>query len=124
MEETITLGGAILESLQLSGIYHTEKEKLIKNAPYHLNIIDELHANENSHSRILVKILQYQGNNRHVNLDSYDFTGAKPAHCIYHDKWNGLFAENMDSLVDLFYKNISKVFDVWKVICNENQISE
>ena len=28
--------------------------------PYHLNLIDELHANENAHSRILVKLLQYE----------------------------------------------------------------
>lgn len=28
--------------------------------PYHLNIIDELHINENGHSRILCKLLQYQ----------------------------------------------------------------
>lgn len=28
--------------------------------PYHLNIIDELHINENSHSRILCKLLQYK----------------------------------------------------------------
>ena len=26
--------------------------------PYHFNVIDELHANENAHSRILQKILQ------------------------------------------------------------------
>ena len=34
------------------------KEKLL--LPYHLNIIDELHINENAHSRILLKLLQYQ----------------------------------------------------------------
>lgn len=28
--------------------------------PYHLNLIDEMHINENGHSRILYKILQYQ----------------------------------------------------------------
>lgn len=27
---------------------------------YHINIIDELHINENGHSRILLKLLQYQ----------------------------------------------------------------
>ena len=34
------------------------KEKLL--LPYHLNVIDELHINENAHSRILLKLLQYQ----------------------------------------------------------------
>lgn len=37
-------------------VFHKkEKEK----QAYHINIIDELHANENAHSRILVKLLQY-----------------------------------------------------------------
>jgi hypothetical protein len=31
-----------------------------KNLPYNINVIDELHANENAHSRILRKLLQYQ----------------------------------------------------------------
>ena len=31
-----------------------------KNLPYNINVIDELHANENAHSRILQKLLQYQ----------------------------------------------------------------
>jgi hypothetical protein len=30
-----------------------------KNLPYNINVIDELHANENAHSRILRKLLQY-----------------------------------------------------------------
>ncbi len=34
------------------------KEKLL--LPYHMNIIDELHINENGHSRILLKLLQYR----------------------------------------------------------------
>lgn len=34
------------------------KEKL--RLPYHMNIIDELHINENGHSRILLKLLQYR----------------------------------------------------------------
>ena len=28
--------------------------------PYHLNLIDELHINENGHSRILCKLLRYK----------------------------------------------------------------
>ena len=38
-----------------------EKYSLLKQSlPYHLNVIDELHINENAHSRILCKLLQYQ----------------------------------------------------------------
>ena len=36
--------------------YKEEKHKL----PYHLNVIDELHINENAHSRILMKLLCYK----------------------------------------------------------------
>lgn len=61
----------ISNSLKLSKAYNDERKNLIKNAPYHLNIIDEVHANENSHSRILVRILQYQEDNQYSNLISF-----------------------------------------------------
>lgn len=39
--------------------------------PYRLNVIDELHINENGHSRILVKLLQYRSDNgKYVFLES------------------------------------------------------
>ena len=37
--------------------YIARKEK---DLPYNINVIDELHANENAHSRILCKLLQYK----------------------------------------------------------------
>ena len=37
-------------------IYQNEKKKL----PFHINIIDELRADENAHSRILAKFLMYE----------------------------------------------------------------
>lgn len=44
-----------------------EKQKL----PYHLNIIDELHINENAHSRILYKLLLYKNiEGKHEFLES------------------------------------------------------
>lgn len=42
----------------LSFLVQKERERL--SLPYHINIIDELHINENGHSRILLKLLQYQ----------------------------------------------------------------
>ena len=36
------------------------KEEWLSKLPYHLNVIDELHINENAHSRILTKLLQYK----------------------------------------------------------------
>lgn len=39
--------------------------------PYRLNVIDELHINENGHSRILTKLLQYRNKNgKYVFLES------------------------------------------------------
>ena len=48
-----------------------EKEKYLLELPYHINIIDELHINENAHSRILAKLLQYRNKTgRYVILES------------------------------------------------------
>ena len=48
-------------------LFSDEFNKLIKQErlalPYHLNIIDELHINENAHSRILYKLLQFINTN-------------------------------------------------------------
>ena len=35
-------------------------ERINLKKPYHLNVIDELHINENAHSRILFKLLIYK----------------------------------------------------------------
>lgn len=39
--------------------------------PYHLNVIDEMSVNENSHSRFLIKLLGYRENGRHPVLESF-----------------------------------------------------
>lgn len=36
-----------------------KKRVLLAQLPYHINVIDELHINENAHSRILAKLLQF-----------------------------------------------------------------
>jgi len=38
-------------------------DKAIEKLPYHINLIDELHANENAHSRILEKLLKQKTHN-------------------------------------------------------------
>lgn len=40
-----------------------EKQEKLYLLPYHLNVIDELHINENAHSRILTKLLLYRSEN-------------------------------------------------------------
>ena len=39
--------------------------------PYHINVIDELHANENAHTRILVKLLNYSREKNFPILQSF-----------------------------------------------------
>lgn len=50
----------------------TEKynDEVIK-LPYHINLIDELHADENAHSRIFAKLLRYKDKNEYPFLKSF-----------------------------------------------------
>ena len=49
-----------------------EKHKeAMKSYPYNINIIDELHADENAHSRILMKLLQFNEDKSFPILDSF-----------------------------------------------------
>ena len=48
-------------------VYKREENLL----PFHFNVIDELHANENAHTRILQKILQYKYQNEYPFLLSF-----------------------------------------------------
>lgn len=52
---------------QYQKIYTEEASK----KPFNLNIIDELHANENAHTRILIKLLKYTQADRYVILESF-----------------------------------------------------
>lgn len=51
----------------LSDYYKEQKENL----PFHVNVIDELHANENAHTRILTKLLKYRTDGKHIILSSF-----------------------------------------------------
>ena len=48
------------EILQLTEVFARKYRKLLPQMPYNINVIDELHINENGHSRILKKLLQYK----------------------------------------------------------------
>lgn len=53
--------------VEFQNIYVEETAKL----PYHINVIDELHADENSHSRIFAKLLRYQVNSKFSLLEHF-----------------------------------------------------
>lgn len=54
---------------ELSKIREKERQKL----PYNFNLIDELHANENAHTRILLKLLNYNISEEYAFLKSFLF---------------------------------------------------
>ena len=43
----------------------------IANLPYHINVIDELNADENAHSRIFAQLLRYKKNNKYPFLENF-----------------------------------------------------
>ena len=67
--------------IDFAAFFMEQKEKERLALPYHINIIDELHINENGHSRILLKLLQYQNEQgeytflhsliHHINIHSH-----------------------------------------------------
>ena len=52
---------------ELADYYSKEKERL----PFHINVIDELHASENAHTRILTKLLKYRTDGKPIVLSSF-----------------------------------------------------
>lgn len=54
-------------SSKLMQLYESNKAEL----PYHINVIDLLHANENAHSRILLQLLQQNASGRYETLESF-----------------------------------------------------
>ena len=48
------------DALALAEILSKLLAKTRRSLPYNINVIDELHANENAHSRILCKLLQFR----------------------------------------------------------------
>ena len=48
------------ELLRLAGEFSIHYSQLKQKLPYHINVIDELHVNENANSRILSSLLQYE----------------------------------------------------------------
>ena len=54
--------------LELVNYYSGIKRQMEAKLPYHLNVIDELYINENGHSRILAKLLQYKSENQQYDM--------------------------------------------------------
>ena len=69
----------IEDCFRFSEILQRGLDNLIAFKPFHINVIDELHINENGHSRILCKLLQYRTKRGNYELlESFlSFVGEK-----------------------------------------------
>lgn len=65
--------------IKLVDNFSSAYSRLKTTQPYHINIIEELHANENANSRILAALFRYRDNGDYVILKSFidSFLGAK-----------------------------------------------
>jgi len=61
----------IAEDFELAKVLGDFYENQEASLPFHINVIDELHANENAHSRILTQLLKYKEDGKHVILSSF-----------------------------------------------------
>lgn len=92
----------LAENIKLAkalGDYYEEQEAAL---PFHINVIDELHANENAHTRILTHLLKYKEDGKHIilasflkqiptfNVESFDIENS----IVYFNK------DNIDGLIE------------------------
>lgn len=85
------------ELAKVLGDFYDEQEAAL---PFHINVIDELHATENAHTRILTHLLKYKEDGKYVilssflkqipmfNVDSFDIEKSKV--CFNRDNIDGL----------------------------------
>lgn len=70
------------EILRLTDKFAQKYRELLPQMPYNINVIDELHINENGHSRILTKLLQFKNQDgKYEILESLLKYIVNVAHC-------------------------------------------
>ena len=72
-----------IDILKFAEELHNDIEKIKEKLPYNINVIDELHINENAHSRILYKLLQYKN-----DLGQYEILESLVNYIIKHCRKN------------------------------------
>ena len=65
------LSNEVDDFFQFLEVFSTKYGELAKSIPYHINVIDELHVNENANSRILAALLQYNEGGDFTLLKSF-----------------------------------------------------
>jgi len=59
------------ETIKLVDQFKEKREILLELAPFHFNVLDEAGVNENSHSKIIGKILKYKDKGNFIHLNSF-----------------------------------------------------
>jgi len=70
LDTDLVTDASIAKAIKFSNIYSDKREELLLKSPFHFNLIDEVGANENAHSKILGKLLRYKEQRKFVNLIS------------------------------------------------------
>lgn len=108
---------------ELYELYNSKKSEL----PYSMNIISELHANENANSRILRGLLQYSNNGDYSLLQSF-VSMMQSKCCVDIDiKIQTPLFTNEESRIDLFIKERNKYAiivenKIWDAVDQKKQI--
>jgi hypothetical protein len=72
MKHRLKMDTEIQNTFDFINKFVERSNKVASQLPYHINVIDELHADENAHSRILTKLLQQKtGNMQFEVLESF-----------------------------------------------------
>lgn len=102
---------------KINQLYQEEMSKL----PYSANAIDELHANENAHSRILRMLLQYRGGQTWPVYSSF-LNLINSLSPFFSLKCNSPIFVNERDRIDLLIKDISSYTNERWAIIIENKI--
>lgn len=100
MDKALEKEALLCIAKELNKLYISKKEAL----PYSLNIISELHANENAHSRILRGLLQYNHKGQFPVLQSFVEHINKLADCKVDVAIKKPELTNEESRIDLLIK--------------------
>lgn len=110
--------------IKLLNDFNERYTSLKRSLPYHLNVIDELHINENAHSRILCKLLQYQS-----EIGKYEFLESLIRFIVNKDKHNGSFSKIViknpeitqeKERIDLWVKDKDYAIIIENKVCDAN----
>ena len=103
------------ETFEFVAKFNDEMDKKDVTKPYNLNVIDELHINENAHSRILNKLLQYRApNGKYEILESLlAYIGTTKSKVFNDIKIINPMITHNEQLIDLWVRdeNYAVIFE-------------